>query len=165
MRIPTRKPGVYANQQRDPHMTRGKFDELTAQLNRLLKARPEAANEVKRLAEMGDFSENAAYQLSKGRLRGLNQRIMEIEDHLKLAQIILPAESSGTVQLGSTVTIEQDGKRMTFRILGPTETNPGKGIISHKSPLGAALLGKQVGFRTILHTASKDVVVQIVRVE
>lgn len=144
MRIPTRKPGKYADLHRDPNMTQAKFDELTTQLAWLLQARPLAANEVKRLAEMGDFSENAAYQLAKGRLRGLNQRIMEIEDHLKHSEIIYPAVS-GIIQLGSTVTIEQAGKLQTFTILGPTETNPTKGIISHKSPLGAALVGKQVG--------------------
>ena len=116
MRIPSRKPGKYADLHRDPNMTQAKFDELTSQLGKLLQARPPAANEVKRLAEMGDFSENAAYQLAKGRLRGLNQRIMEIEDHLKHSEIIYPA-TSGIIQLGSTVTIEQAGNQQTFQIL------------------------------------------------
>ncbi len=142
-------------------MTQGKFDELKQQLARLLRARPEAAAEVKRLAEMGDFSENAAYQLSKGRLRGINQRILEIEDHLKLAQIIPSRSESGIVQLGSTVTIEQDGGRQTFRILGPTETDPGRGIISHKSPLGALLMGRQVGDTIHRTIGGKDVVLSV----
>lgn len=164
MRIPTRKPGKYADLHRDPHMTQAKFDELTKQLARLLRARPQAANEVKRLAEMGDFSENAAYQLAKGRLRGLNQRLMEIEDHLKHSQIIYPA-ASGIIQLGSTVTIEQAGKQQTFQILGPTETNPNKGIISHKSPLGAALIGKQAGDTVRFKVAAREAEVIIIRVE
>lgn len=145
MRIPTRKPGKYADVFRDPHMTQEKFDELSTLLARLKKARPEAAAEVKRLAEMGDFSENAAYQLAKGRLRGLNQKLMETEDHLKHAKIIPTAGGTGVVQLGSTVTVDQDGKQQTYRILGPTEANPSKGIISHLSPLGAALMGKRAG--------------------
>jgi len=163
MRIPTRKPGKYADLRRDPHMTQQKFDELQAQLTRLLRARPEAANEVKRLAEMGDFSENAAYQLAKGRLRGLNQRIMEIEDHLKHSEIIYPA-TSGIIQLGSTVTVEREGKQQTFHILGPTETNPVRGIISHKSPLGTALLGKQEGDTVRFTTGSGEHTVRVVQV-
>jgi transcription elongation factor GreA len=163
MRIPTRKPGKYAGLRRDPHMTQQKFDELQAQLTRLLRARPDAANEVKRLAEMGDFSENAAYQLAKGRLRGLNQRIMEIEDHLKHSAIIYPP-TSGIIQLGSTVTIERDGERQTFHILGPTETNPAQGIISHKSPLGAVLIGKNAGDTVDVVVNGKAVAVHILEV-
>lgn len=163
MRIPIRKPGKYADLHRDPHMTQEKFDELQQQLTRLLRARPEAANEVKRLAEMGDFSENAAYQLAKGRLRGLNQRIMEITDHLKQSKIIYPAVS-GIIQLGSTVTIEQGGKQQTFQILGPTETNPVRGIISHKSPLGAALAGKQAGDTVQFKIGSEVREVRVVQV-
>lgn len=163
MRVPTRKPGKYIDQTRDPHMTQAKFDELKAQLERMLKARPAQTAEVKHLAEMGDFSENAAYQIAKGRLRGLNQRIMETEDHLKYAQIIT-LERSGTVQLGSTVTIDQEGKRQTFIILGPTETNPSKGIISHKSPLGETLMGKRVGDVVALHQRNNTVTCRILHI-
>ncbi|MEK7631313.1 MAG: GreA/GreB family elongation factor [Patescibacteria group bacterium] len=164
MRIPTRKPGKYTDQTRDPHMTQAKFDELKSQLARMLKARPAQTAEVKHLAEMGDFSENAAYQIAKGRLRGLNQRIMEIEDHLKYAKIITP-EKSSTVQLGSTVTIEQAGKQQTFTILGPTETNPAKGIISHKSPMGAALMGKRVGDVLRLTLGATEKTIRILSVD
>jgi transcription elongation factor GreA len=165
MRIPSRKPGKYSDLRRDPHMTQQKFDELTKQLAHLLKARPGAAAEVKRLAEMGDFSENAAYQLAKGRLRGLNQRVMEIEDHLKFAQIISSENKSGIVQLGSTVTVDQAGKQQTFRILGPTETNPAQGIISHKSPLGAALMGKRAGDISRILLGDKETEITLVKVE
>lgn len=160
MRVPTRKPGKYTDQRRDPHMTQAKFDELSAQLARMLKARPAAAAEVKHLAEMGDFSENAAYQIAKGRLRGLNERIMEITDHLKYAQIIQPPPS-GIVALGSTVTLAQDGKQQVFQILGPTETDPAKGIISYQSPLGIALMNKRVGDRVVLPTGQTFTLIAI----
>jgi transcription elongation factor GreA len=150
--------------QRDPHLTQAKFEEMTRQLAGLKAVRPAVIAEVKRLAEMGDFSENAAYQLSKGHLRGINQRILELEDHLKLAEIIPIDGNSKTIQLGSTVIIEQAGKRQSYQILGPTETNPGKGIISHKSPLGAALMGKKVGEMAHLKIGGKEVEVKIVKV-
>ncbi len=165
MRIPTRKPGKYADVFRDPHMTQQKFDELSALLERLKKARPEAAAEVKRLAEMGDFSENAAYQLAKGRLRGLNQKLMETEDHLKHAKIIPSTNSNDLVQLGSTVTVDQGGKQQTYRILGPTEANPSKGIISHRSPLGSALMGKHIGETVQMVQNGRTIALQIAHVE
>lgn len=164
MRIPTRKPGKYARSYRDPFMTQAKCDELTAELARLLRIRPSAANEVKRLAEMGDFSENAAYQLAKGRLRGINQRILETEDHLKFAKIIQPARQSTTVELGSTVTITLLGKEQTFTVLGPTEANPSKGIISFKSPLGVAIMGRRKGDKILFPQGKKNIEVTIVHI-
>lgn len=146
MRIPIRKPGKYANQERDPHVTAEKLGELKRQLERLKKvSQPPAIAEVKRLAEMGDFSENAAYQMAKGRLRGINQRILELQDQIHRAVVITPTRDTATIQLGHRVTVEINGKQKTFLILGSTETDPGAGVISHHSPIGAALMGHQVG--------------------
>ncbi|MCK5320767.1 GreA/GreB family elongation factor, partial [Candidatus Parcubacteria bacterium] len=47
--------------------------------------------------------------------------------------------------LGHFVTVEIDNKTKTYQILGPTETNPEKNIISHLSPLGSALIGQKRG--------------------
>lgn len=152
MRVPTRKPkpGEPAPEPIDVHITHEKYNELSATYERLTKTvRPRLAEEVKRLAEMGDFSENAAYQIAKGRLRGLNSRIDRIDYQLKHAIIIEPG-GTGIVQLGSTATVEVNGKEKTYRILGSTEVDLDKGIISHNSPLGQALLGKRVGETAVL---------------
>ncbi len=164
MRIPIRKSGRYSNIPRDPHMTQEKFDELTAELARLKQRRPAAASEVRRLAELGDFSENAEYQIAKGKLRGMNQRILELEDHLQHAEIITPAVTTDTVRLGSQVTIAYGGTQQTYRILGSTEADPARGIISHQSPLGQALLGKQAGTTVAVMLGGYQQTVEIVRV-
>ncbi len=164
MRVPIRKTGRYSNLPRDPHMTQEKYDELTAELARLKQQRPAAASEVKRLAELGDFSENAEYQIAKGKLRGMNRRILELEDHLQHAEIIAPDGTADRVRLGSQVTIAHGGMRQTYRILGPTEADPGQGIISHLSPLGRALLGKQAGAVVTVQIAGREQAVQILHV-
>lgn len=123
-------------------MTQEKYDELEHELKSLYKRRQPATLEVSRLAELGDFSENVEYQLAKGRLRGINSRILVLEEQLKRAEIITLSQTD-TVQVGSTVTILLDGEEKTFTILGSSETNPSQGIISHTSPIGAALLGKK----------------------
>lgn len=155
MRVPIRKPGKYTHQKADPYITQEKYSELQNNLERMKGSRPRLASEVKRLAANGDFSENAEYQIAKGRLRGLNQRIIETEDHLKRAIIIQPSEIFDTVQLGSRVTVESNGKEKTYLILGSSEVNLDKNIISYNSPIGSALIGKRVGDEIIIRTGKE----------
>jgi transcription elongation factor GreA len=166
MRTPIRKPGKYTHLKPDPNLTEEKYNELQEKLEKLKKfSRPNAAVEVRRLAEMGDFSENAAYQIAKGRLRGINQRILDIEDHLKRAVIIKPSNNINKVQLGCKVTVEANNKLKTYLILGSAETNPAEGIISHNSPLGSALMGRKIGDMIKVELSNKEVEYKIVEIE
>ena len=145
MQTPYRRKETYVKPKPDPYLTEAKFTELKNKLERMKASHPKLASEVKRLAEMGDFSENAGYQDAKGKLRGLNQRILELEAHLKTSIIFRPSKNIDSIQLGHQVTIENDGKEKTYTILGGSETDPTTGIISHNSPIGAALLNHKVG--------------------
>jgi len=166
MRLPYRKPGKYMVQKADPQITEDKFNELQNKLEKLLKViRPKASEEVARLALFGDFSENVEYQLAKGRLRGINQKILEIEYALKTAEIIKLNKNNNRVQIGHTVTIETAGQRKTYQILGSLETNPGGGTISHNSPLGSALLGHQVGETIKIKLKDKEVEYKIIEIK
>lgn len=166
MQIPYRKPTKYSNLKTDPLLSQGKFNELSEKLAKLKKIQPEAAAEVSRLAELGDFSENAEYQLAKGRLRGILTNIAKLEHHLHTAEIIKHDAKSGIVQLGHTVTVEVNGKQKKLQILGSTETSPEKGIISNNSPIGAALLGSEVGETVLVMLANKtEVAYTIVQIE
>ncbi len=164
MRVPIRKSEKYTHLSVDPHMTREKFDELTAKLGRMKRSRPALAKEVARLAENGDFSENAEYQIAKGKLRGLNQRMEEIKSHLNQAIIIPVGSKGGKVQMGSTVTVESNGSQKTFRILGSSEAKPEAGIISYQSPIGAALMGKSAGEEAVIKTKNSETVYRVVSV-
>jgi len=146
-------------------MTQAKFDELTADLARMKRIRPPLAAEVKRLAAMGDFSENAAYQIAKGRLRGLNQAMLDVEDQLAHAEIIQPNHNKNIVGLGSRVTVETAGKSRTFQILGSTETDPATGIISASSPIGSALLNRKAGETIDIKLANRAVSYRIIKIE
>lgn len=164
MRVPIRKPGKYTHLKPDTHFTQAKIDELKDKLEKLKKSRPIAAEEMRRLAEMGDLSENAAYQIAKGRLRGINDNITKLEDLLNQAIIIEPEKNSGKIQLGNSVTVEISGKQQTYTVLGSSETDPGKGIISHNSPLGAALMGKRVGDVVTIKTGAKEMECKILSI-
>jgi transcription elongation GreA/GreB family factor len=166
MRVPIRKPGQYTHLKPDANMTAEKYRQLKTDLEKWKKVvRPRLAAEVKRLALMGDFSENAAYQIAKGRLRGLNQRILDTEDLLKRADIIEHHPGGQTVQLGHKVTVESAGVRKIYLILGSSETDPARGIISHKSPLGSALLGKREGMELRVELKSRVATYRIIKIE
>jgi transcription elongation factor GreA len=134
---------------------------LRDRLARLKKDLPAFIEETQRTAAYGDRSDSAEYKEAKSNLRRTNRQIINLEDQLKrVVEIPSDKNISGRVQLGCTVVLElkdQDNKiRKTFRILGSAETDPGKGRISHNSPLGAALLDKIVG-ETIMIQAPKGV--------
>lgn len=165
MQVPHRKAGKFTHLVPDPLITQAKFEELNQKLERLKNARPRAAAEVARLAELGDFSENVEYQLAKGKLRGINQGIFELEKQLTVARVFKPTANTETVQLGHTVTVETDGVQKKFLILGSTETKPGQGVISHNSPLGSALIGKRSGESVTITLPTKRVTYTIVTIE
>lgn len=175
MQLPKRKPGKYTHLKPDQYLTEAKFSELKSKLERLKFNRPRLAEEVKKYASDGDFSENAAYQIAKGRLRGANQKILELEDQIKRAIIIKPVKNINTVGLGCNVTVAtadgkpprqiwRGGKQKTYLILGSAETNPQAGVISHRSPLGSALIGRMVGDKVKIKLADRQVEYKIVKI-
>ncbi len=166
MQVPYRKPGKYAMMKQDPMLTAEKAQELKNKLDTLKSySRPKAAEEVRRLAEFGDFSENVEYQIAKGKLRGINNAILTIENQLKNAVVIEPNNQHETVAVGHTVTIKNGEKEKKYLILGSTETNPAQGVISHVSPLGSALIGKRTEETVQIKTGDKEITYKIVKIE
>jgi len=164
MRVPYRKPGKFSQMKMDPLMTKEKFAELEDKLEKLKQKRPQAAAEVKRLAELGDFSENVEYQLAKGRLRGINNAILTLENQLNQAEIIAPIKND-KVQVGSVVTLKTENGMKKYQILGSAEANPQKGIISRNSPIGEALLGHTAGEVIKIRLASGEAEYKILKIE
>lgn len=164
MRAPYRKPGIYSQMKPDNFLTAEKLVELEKKLERLKLSQPFARSEVSRLAELGDFSENTEYQMAKWKLRGINGGILALQKQIDNAIIIENNTASDKVRLGSTVTVEFDNKIKTYQILGASETDPKKGIISHLSPIGQALLNKKINEEFSVKLADKEVKYKIVKI-
>ena len=164
MQTPYRKLGKYALQANDPYLSQDKVLELQQELDKLLKKRPQAASEVSRLAELGDFSENVEYQLAKGRLRGINGAITKIQAQLNSAIVINQKGGSSFVTLGSKILVKVDGKEKQYEILGSSESKPEKGIISHNSPIAQLFLDKEVGDKVILKLKDREVEYEILEI-
>lgn len=127
---------------------------LSEKLERVNKELPALIAETERTAAYGDRSENVEYTSAKSALRRAHGQIIHTKDLLRRAVIIEPGKNkSGKVQLGSTVVLEtQTGERKVFQILGPMETDPERGRISHLSPLGAALMSRKSGEKVQIKT-------------
>lgn len=76
----------------------------------------------------------------------LEARLIELENILKNVQLIKapPKKEQDKVALGATVRVEVDGRLDEFMLVGSLEANPSVGKISNQSPVGKALMGKQV---------------------
>ena len=167
MRLPTRKSETerLTRQEVDNYLTPAKISAMERELADLIKRqRGPAAEEVARLAQMGDLSENAGYQFAKQNLRRLNDRITMLEERLKHAIPIDQSVSDGQIRIGSTVVVMANGKQTTFEILGSVESNPFKGRISYSSPLGVALIGHRAGDSVQVKTITHEVEYTIVSV-
>lgn len=138
-------------------LTAAAHERMQQRLTRIKISLPALIEEAQRTAAYGDRSDSAEYKEAKGLLRRAHRQIASLEDQLKRV-VIIPTgpNTSGTVQLGCTVVLESASSKTltTFQILGPFETNPGAGRISHQSPLGAALLGHAVGDAVSIETAN-----------
>jgi len=165
MRVPIRKMGNLPNITNDNQITEAKFQELRLRLQKLKESHPRISDEVKRLAELGDFSENAEYQLAKGKLRGLNSRIETLEKQIGRAIIIKPSKNTDCVAVGHNVVVEVNGVKKTYQILGSSETDPAKGLISRHSPLGSALLDHRVNDVVDVNLGGKIVKYKIVSIK
>ena len=100
---------------------------------------------IKEARAQGDLSENAEYDAAKEDQSKNESRITEIRHILATAKV---AQTAGEleVSIGSSVELEDaKGKRTTFTIVGTTETNSLKHMISNESPAGAVLIGRTVG--------------------
>ncbi|MGB5695894.1 MAG: transcription elongation factor GreA [Polyangiales bacterium] len=121
---------------------------LTAELNSLKAERPKISQEIGIAREHGDLKENAEYHAAKEKQGLCEARIAEIEDKLSRAEVIDPSTLGGSkVKFGATVQLEDmdSGKVVTYRLVGPDESDLKQGKISITSPVARAIVGKEVG--------------------
>src|SRR5271166_3178497 len=96
----------------------------------------------------GDLSENAEYHAAKDRQGFVNARLGQLKKRLaEMSMVDFTKIPHGKVGLGSTVVV-LDVKRdeqITYNLVTSEEADAANGRISTTSPIGRALLGKEVG--------------------
>ncbi len=125
--------------------------ELKEELKQLKEVRRiEIAAKLKEAISYGDLSENSEYEDARSEQAQLESRITELEEIMKNHEIVDTKKASkklGGINVGSLVTITSisDGKKETFRIVGSTESDIFEDKLSNESPIGRALIGKNIG--------------------
>ena len=117
---------------------------------------------------LGDFSENSELDAAKDEQGQVAARISELEELIKNAEIIDESEiKADVVNLGSTVIVYDYDmeEEVEYSIVGTNESDPMKGRISDRSPIGAAMLGKRAGDEFVTVTPGGELKFRIIKVE
>ncbi len=126
-------------------MTASGLAALKEELEELKGRRPALVAEVANARSQGDLSENFAYHDARQHLGMLDGRIQTIENSLRRAQVVEDSGDQDVVRMGSTVVIKDEFGESTYQVVGPTEGNMAKGLLSVASPLGKVIVDKRSG--------------------
>jgi transcription elongation factor GreA len=130
---------------------------LRAELDHLTRLRrPDVIARIRTAKEHGDLKENSEYHAAREEQSFLEGRVQAIEARLRTAVIVEAPTSGARVGLGSRVTVEVDDEALTYTIVGASESDPGAGRISSASPVGRALVGRDVGDVVTVRTPAGD---------
>ncbi len=129
----------------------------------LLVQRPIAVADLKKAREMGDLSENGYYKAARSRLSFVDNRLQLLKLYLKTA-VIVEADNSELVDIGSVVILSDGKTQRTFSIVGDLEADPAQGKLSLLSPIGRAIAKKNAGSEIRIETPRGEITYKIVSV-
>src|ERR671918_60622 len=144
------------------------YEKLQADVRHLKTVeRPAIIDAIEEARGHGDLAENAEYHAAKERQGHIEATIADLEDRLSRAMVIDPKTLSGDkVVFGATVTLlDEDEKKVKYQLVGQVEADANQGRISYNSPLGRALIGRQVGEDVEVSTPSGDRYYEIKKIE
>ena len=134
--------------QKEP-MLKETYNKLSQELEQLKTVeRAAIAKVIDEARELGDLKENAEYHAAKDKQGLMEARIAELTDIIGRAQVVDPSTlPHARVSFGSTVHLvdQNTDEEVRYTIVGGTESNPSKGLISIQSPMARALIGKEEG--------------------
>lgn len=129
-------------------LTRGGYDEIQRELNEILTVkRPQVIERIREARQLGDLSENFDYEDAKRVQAMLEARVKELKAILAHASVVEDSQKDGSVGIGSQVVVKdlEEGFEDEYTIVGPAESSPSEGKISHESMVGSALMGRKEG--------------------
>ena len=130
------------------YMTQAGYDKLKKDLADALAQRPVISAAIAEAREKGDLSENAEYDAARDAQGLLEVKIARLKEKVANARVIDESKlSADTVQLLSKVTVENMNAKMKmqFQIVGESEADFSKGLLSASTPIGKALIGYSKG--------------------
>ena len=149
------------------YMTQEGYEAAKKQLEYLQTVK--RAEIVERIAEArshGDLSENAEYDAARNEQAANEGEIAELDYKVQNAVIIEETDDNSVVHIGSAVTVydEEMEEEVTYTIMGTTEVDAMRNIVSNESPVGAALLGHKKGERVTVKAPESSYILRIVKI-
>jgi transcription elongation factor GreA len=129
-------------------LTREGHDQMRRELDEMISVKkPEVVNRIREARHLGDPAESFDYEDAKRVQAMLEVRVKELKAILAHATVIERAAPNGCVDIGSRVVVKSldDGLQEEYTIVGPAESSPSDGRISHESCVGRELMGKRAG--------------------
>lgn len=149
-------------------MTKEGMEKLQEEIKHLRSVkRPEIAKAIAEAREKGDLSENAEYHAAKEEQGHLEAKIAEMEAKLVNARVLDEKEvDTSKASILSTVEVmnKKMNKKMKFTLVSEAEANLKEGKLSVSSPIGKALLGKEVGEKTKAQTPGGEMEFEILKI-
>ena len=121
---------------------------LEAELEELeTTGRQDMAKQINDARSLGDLKENADYHIAKDEQAHMETKIKRLRERLRNAVVVEADAQSSNFDFGRTaeVTDEETGKTNTWTIVGATEADLSKGLLSAESPMGRGLVGSAPG--------------------
>ena len=150
-------------------MTKGGLERLKDELKRLKNVeRPKIVKGIAEARSHGDLSENAEYHAAKEKQSHVEGRIQQVEHWIATAEVIDVSRHAGDrVVFGATVTLSEEdaGDEVRYRIVGELEADLKLGRISVTSPIARALIGRSEGDEVTVRTPGGEKRYEIVTVE
>jgi len=151
------------------YLSKEGYEKLEKELKDLkIRGRKEIADEISEARSKGDLSENAEYDAAKEAQGHLEKRIAELENTLATASIIDDKNiDSSKAYVLSTVTIHNKkvDKEMKYTLVSKDEADFKKGKISVDSPIGKAILGREVGDKFTVKVPAGKLELEILNIE
>jgi transcription elongation factor GreA len=144
------------------------YKKIQEELGRFLKVeRPKNIQAIAEARAHGDLSENAEYHAAKERQSFIEGRIQELQAKIALAEIIDPSKiTQSNVAFGATVKVldTEANEEYIFVLVGTEEADVKQGRISVSSPVGRALLGKEVGDSVTIKAPARTIEYEILEI-
>ena len=132
-------------------LTQEGWDKLEEEVGGLRERREDIAEDIRKAAATGDFSENAPLDAAR-EAQGKNEgRIREIEETLKKSRVMdsksIKRRGKSAAFVGSTIVLKNrtTNKQNSYMLVESSESNPKEGKLSIQSPIGRAIYGMAAG--------------------
>ncbi|MCY4446545.1 MAG: transcription elongation factor GreA [Rhodobacteraceae bacterium] len=128
-------------------------DSLKKELAKLQQDdRPQIIQAIAEARAYGDLSENAEYHSAKEKQGMIEAKISYLKGVLSLGEVIDVSQLDGAIKFGARVSLEDDvsGETIEYQLVDDPEVDIEKNKLSIKTPLGRALIGKDVDDEVVI---------------